>query len=184
MNKESAMSDLLDTQQAADWLAENDPRELKRSAADWLTYLKGNRVRTRTVAYRIPYTKIAARNLYAVAELHKFISAERMRIDGRYDMHTVKAMQAFELGMLNRKWEGNGRIYGQFDDATKTPFVKLAIDNPLQTFRMSIDEAIEFFKEVGHAISHAEAMADERITGNQQISKKTTRNEESTNDDV
>ncbi|MCO5105048.1 MAG: hypothetical protein M9919_13710 [Burkholderiaceae bacterium] len=154
--------EFLATPQAAEWLALHDPAAQRRTAAQWLTFLKGNAVPRRPVAYRLPVEKVAGRNTYSTRELAKFLEAEKMRVAGRMTRQMAMAMQASESGCLNQQWDGSqGRFYGQFDEKTKTPFVKLAIDQPLQTFRLSLQDAAKLKVSIDDAIVNAESIAEE-----------------------
>lgn len=143
---------------AAQWLAQHAP---SRSPAGWLQWLGNNRSTLRATAYRVPFKKTGRRVLYALADLRRVVQTEELIAQGLSPQRAGLA-QVVESGLLNQPWHGKGRIYGQYDDDKKTPFVKLAIDSPLQTFRLSLQEAAALLVQVDDAIRNAEGIAVER----------------------
>lgn len=145
--------EFIDTKRAADWLAAHDQQNPKRSAASWLTFLKGNRVPSRAVAYRIPFEKVAGHNVYSVHELQRFMDAEQQRINGGFDSRTVKLMQAFGLnqggGAYGRQWQGGSANIGVTNDGER--FVQVQIKEPFMVIRMTPEQALSFSKELNDA---------------------------------
>ena len=144
-------------QRAAERLAQLAPR---RDTANWLRWLAHNRNPKRPAAFRVPYTKDAGRIWYSENALKQAAATDRAVQAG----HTAKEatlLQAAEGGLLNRPWRDAGRVYGQFDHSKGEPFVKLAIDSPLMTFRLSLHDAATLMVELDNAIHNAESMAEE-----------------------
>lgn len=144
-------------QRAAEWLAQ---RQVTRNAAAWQQWLANNRNPNRPAAFRVPCLKDAGRVWYALRDLVALLATEQA-IQAGHTAQEVTLLRAVEEGMLNRPWPGAGRVYAQYDSAAKEPFVKLAIDHPLITFRLSLKEAAALLVEVDDAIVHAENMAEE-----------------------
>jgi len=147
----------LTPQRAAEWLAQHHPT---RSAAAWLQWLANNRNSNRPAAFRVPCLKDAGRVWYALRDLVTLLATEQA-IQAGHTAKEVTLLRAVEDGMLNRPWHGAGRVYAQYDSKSKEPFVKLAIDNPLMTFRLSLKEAAALLVELDDAIVNAEHMAEE-----------------------
>ena len=71
-------------------------------------------------------------------------------------------LASVEAVQLNQRWSDQGRCFGQYDDKVREPYVKLAIDQPLQTFRLSLTDAARLLVQLDDAIFNAESIASER----------------------
>lgn len=144
-------------QRAAEWLALRHP---KRSAVAWQQWLANNRNPNRPAAFRVRCIKDAGRIWYALPDLVALLATEQA-IQAGHTAQEATLLRAVEDGMLNRPWHGAGRVYGQYDGTARRPFVKLAIDSPLMTFRLSLKDAAELMVDIENAIFNAEDMAEE-----------------------
>ncbi len=149
------MTEKMTTAAAAEWLQSRHP---KRSAAAWVQWLANNRNPNRSAAFRVPFVKEAGHVWYSLQALQAILSAEQA-IKAGHTSKEATLLQAAGNGLLNRPWPGMGRFYGQADQGG--PFVKLAIDSPLQTFRLSLKEAAALMGEIEDAIRNAESIAAE-----------------------
>lgn len=148
--------ELMTANRAADWLQQRLP---KRSAAAWVQWLANNRNTSRPAAFRVPFTKEAGRVWYAVADLQALLTTEQAIESGRSARETT-LLHAAETGMLNRPWNGIGRFYGYAGNGE--PCVRLGIDAPLMTFKLSLKEAAELIVQIEDAIHNAECIAAEQ----------------------
>lgn len=149
------MTEKMTAAAAADWLQSKLP---KRSAAAWVQWLANNRNPKRASAFRVPFAKAAGHVWYDLKDLQAILATEQA-IKAGHSSKEASLLRAAEVGMLNQPWQGAGRFYGQADHSG--PYVKLAIDSPLQTFRLSLEEAIDVVEQIARAINAAESMAAE-----------------------
>ncbi len=157
--------DLMTATRAADWLQQRLP---KRSAAAWVQWLANNRNQSRAAAFRVPFTKEAGRIWYALADLQAILATEQAIENGRSARETT-LLHAAETGMLNRPWKDIGRFYGYYTNAE--PCVKLGIDAPLMTFKLTLKEAAELIVQIEDAIINAEDAAVHHNPNYQRILK-------------
>lgn len=140
---------------ATEWLAIHLP---KRTATQWGHWLRNNASRgpkARPGSYTIPHAVIGRTAYYRPSDLEAFARYENDREQGLVAL----TERATAEGAFNRVWNDIGRFYGQADKSG--PFVKLAIDAPLQTFRLSLKEAAELMVQLDDAITNAESIAIE-----------------------
>lgn len=149
------MTDKMTTAAAAEWLQSKLP---KSSAAAWVQWLANNRNPKRAAAFRVPFAKAAGHVWYDLKDLQAILATEQA-IKAGHSSKEASLLRAAEVGMLNQPWQGAGRFYGQADQSG--PYVKLAIDSPLQTFRLSLKDAAALMAQLEDAIRNAESMATE-----------------------
>lgn len=150
--------ELVTAPQAAAWLAQCHP---KRDAQAWAQWLTNNRKATRPATVRVPFAKVGNKIWYALNDLRRLADHETA-IDQGFTSQGASLMASVEAGLLDQPWSGQGRFYGQYDEKTREPYVKLAIDQPLQTFRLSLKDAAGLFMQLDDAIRNAEYIAAER----------------------
>lgn len=148
----------LTSARAADWLAQHQP---KRNSAEWHQWLTNNRNAARSATVRVPFAKIGRTVWYRLSDLQRLAAHEDMVTRG-FAPETANMLASADAGLLNQRWRDQGRFYGQYDDKAREPFVNLAIDQPLQTFRLSLEDAARLFTQLEGAIVNAESIASER----------------------
>lgn len=148
----------LTTAAAAEWLAERAPA---RSTAEWTRWLTNNANPKRRAPFRVPRSKIGGRYFYEVSDLGNLVDYDQAIREG-WAPSAANTLAIAESSLTNQRWSSQGRFYGQYDDTAQEPFVKLAIDQPLQTFRLSLEDAARLFTQLEGAIINAESIASER----------------------
>lgn len=151
-------TETLSAAKAAEWLAQHQP---KRLASEWLQWLANNRNTSRPATVRVPFVKIGRTVWYKVSDLQRLANHQDM-IERGFAPEAANMLASVEAGLLNQRWSDQGRFFGQYDDKVREPYVKLAIDQPLQTFRLSLTDAARLLVQLDDAIFNAESIASER----------------------
>jgi len=151
-------TETLSAAKAAEWLAQQQPQ---RQAPGWLQWLANNRNSSRPATVRVPFAKIGRTVWYRIADLQRLADLQDM-IERGFAPEAANMLASAEAGLLNQRWSDQARFYGQYDDRGKEPYVKLAIDQPLQTFKLSLTDAARLLVQLDKAIINAESIASDR----------------------
>lgn len=140
------MSDLFNTNAAADFLNEAVPGE---SASYWSQRLVNARRSDRPQPFTIPFSTVGKACFYEQSDLEQFAEFERSRQLGKVKLsgRAAEALRAFGGNPQGRPFKG-GSAYLIPSDAVGGVRVRLTIDEPLMVFSMTAAQAIEFGKEL------------------------------------
>lgn len=153
--------ELLNTAQAADWLA---TRTEGRPPQAWVTWLRNSRNPARKTAFKITPTKIGNDLFWKVADLENLAEFERARELGsiKLSARAAEAIQAMGIGKTGATEQGrlfeSGNANLATDNDTGAPIVQLVLASPLAIYRMSPDQAITLGRELIETGEHGKSI--------------------------
>lgn len=124
--------------------------------------LNSSRVKSRAVAYRIPYEKLSGGIIYRVDELDKYIALQKSRTMGTVKLSTRAAEALKAVGFGEAAGSSTGRKFNitginpQVDEATGEVFIQIITRDPLMVYRLEIEEAKAIAQELTGAIGFCE----------------------------
>lgn len=130
--------------------------------------LNSNRVKSRAVAYRIPYEKIGGGVAYAVEELEKYIALQKSRTIGTVKLSTKAAEALQAVGFNEAGGSSTGRRFNPtdlilaIDEVTKKHFMQLILSDPLRVYRVEVEAAQFLNRELTELLSVVERHQRER----------------------
>jgi hypothetical protein len=147
------MTDLFNTNAAADYLADAIPGE---SASYWYQRLVNARRSDRQQPFAIPFSTLGKVCLYEQSDLEQFVEFEKSRRLGKVKLsgRAAEALRAFGIGepggsSLGRVFKGGAA--NPHPDNKGGTLVQATIHEPLMVFAMTPEQAIAFGKELKEA---------------------------------
>ncbi|ADG14253.1 conserved hypothetical protein [Paraburkholderia atlantica] len=139
------MSDLYNTQAAAEFLSRALPDD--GDSAYWSGFLINNRRTDRSPIHRIPFSRVGKAALYSPEDLARYVEFEKARRLGTVKLtgRAAEALQAFGIGESGGSSTGRrleiADVSLQIDEATREPFVRLVISEPMLVYRLELSQA-------------------------------------------
>ena len=149
------VEELLGNSVAAQLLNELMP---DKSIEQWSLWLQNNRNQSRRASYRIPFEKMGGGVFYLREEIAKFAELEKSRKLGSIKLtgRAAEALQAYGIGTEGGSTTGRrfdvSDVMPQVDQATGKPYIQIITSNPLMVYRLELEEAKAFSKELEDAI--------------------------------
>jgi hypothetical protein len=157
------MDELYSTQAAAEFLSRALPDE--GDSAYWSRFLINNRRTDRSPIHRIPFSRVGKAAFYAPEELGRYVEFEKARRLGTVKLtgRAAEALLAFGIGESGGSATGRrlevADISLQMDEATRKPFVRFVIAEPMLVYRLELSQAQSLAKRLLDAAKAGERVA-------------------------
>lgn len=149
---------LYTTKKAAEFLY----KKLGESFSYWFNYLVNNRNKNRNPAFRLSFDKMAGDIVYQEEELLHFIEWETYRRSGSIGLsrYTFIYKRIFDLNQSSKRQSRpfSGFLQVEKDLYTNKPFISFNLNNPIQAYKLTLEEAESLKSQLTNAIHNLKSM--------------------------